>query len=535
MRPFRLLAVSAVLLTGVVGVPAVSETQVFATNPQVSVQASDSWWADLSGDSFSNVPTRWGRGYMLWYNVQSGTVAGASAQVTLPAGGLDEVWADQASNLHWNGPTRAVKWTAIGDLGGQMMVGVDAVPTYAVETPPLVGARWISNPVLTGDIQTQTVSFDLTVKSSLSAYNWLNVNVLTPWDTPDHIAYSVTSSSAPAGFLAGPDLGTFYCPNLSDLALDTPYHFTADVKITRSGPLMGGTLYHKPSSSVNYGIGTNAPSVVTGTSMTVNVASGVDATFGSAATVDFSGSSNVNRDLSLGAVVARVGEATPTSIWVSRGKRTSLSGTDIHSFGIAVTGDNIVAGTITTPGSAAYGLNFDEDEWWFDRESATASDLAEFGPGTYHIVLTGGDGFVHDFTVDLPAKDLPTDSPAFDQPMGFETTSVRPTLSWQVSGDPDANKTAVEVFGVDDEQGDFFQLLDKTGTSYAPPSDLPLGGYIGSVFYVDDSQSTMPEGASLEISFYNGLDTYFNVTPEPATLALLAAGACALRVLRRRR
>jgi hypothetical protein len=269
--------------------------------------------------------------------------------------------------------------------------------------------------------------------------------------------------------------------------------------------------------------------------MTVNVASGVDATFGSAATVDFSGSSSVNWNPSLGAVVAGVGEATPTSIWVGRGKRTSLSGTDIHSFEVDIMGNNIVAGTITTPGGAAYGLRFHEDEWRFERYSATASDLAELGPGTYQIALTGSDGGVRYFTVDLPAKDLPTDSPAFDQPMGFETTNVRPTLSWKESADPHANKTVLEVRGVDEEQWHFFQLLDKTDTSFTPTEDLPLSGYIGTVAYVDGWQGTMPEGASLEIFFLNGRDTYFNVTPEPATLALLAAGACALRVLRRRR
>ena len=43
------------------------------------------------------------------------------------------------------------------------------------------------------------------------------------------------------------------------------------------------------------------------------------------------------------------------------------------------------------------------------------------------------------------------------------------------------------------------------------------------------------EGVPLWIDFATCTDAYFNVTPEPATLALLAAGACALRMLRRRR
>jgi hypothetical protein len=39
----------------------------------------------------------------------------------------------------------------------------------------------------------------------------------------------------------------------------------------------------------------------------------------------------------------------------------------------------------------------------------------------------------------------------------------------------------------------------------------------------------------LWIDFATYTDAYFNVVPEPAALALLAAGACALGVLRRRR
>ena len=534
LHSYHVLRFLAVVLC----VAGVCGTQAFAADPQVSVRAEDSWWADLPGDSFSNVPTLWDRGYMLWYDVLSGTVAGASAQINLPAG-LDEIWAEiwggGASYLHWNVPTSAAKWTAVGNLGGQMMAGVDAVPTYATETPPLVGARSISAPVLTENIQTRTLTFDLTVTSSLSEYNWLNVNLLTPWNTPDDITYSVTSSSAPAGFSAGSDPGTFQCDDLSALAFNTPYSFTAEVQITRSGPLTKdqmGDLYHKPSSSVNYGFWTDAPSV-TGTSMTMNLAPGVDAKFGSAATVDFSGGSSVAKNLFLGGVVAGVGEATPTSISVNRGKRTSLSGTDIHQFSVEIEGSNIVAGTVTTPGSAVYALAFDDESWDFGRGSATASDLDEFVSGTYHITLTGSDGLDRNFTVELPAKDLPTDSPAFDQPMGFETTNVRPTLSWQASADPDANKTYFEVFGVCDGQWDFGELFDNTVTSFTPTEDLPLGGYIGSVFYGDHSEGTTTEGAPLQISFYNGLDSYFNVVPEPATLSLLALGG--LAVLRRRR
>ena len=186
---------------------------------------------------------------------------------------------------------------------------------------------------------------------------------------------------------------------------------------------------------------------------------------------------------------------------------------------------------VTTPGSAVYALAFDDESWEFWRNTATVGDLAEFVSGTYQIALTGGDGAVRNFTVDLD-KDLPTGTPAFDQLMGFETTSVRPTLSWLVSGDTDANKTYFEVFGVCDEQWEFGELFDNAVMSFTPTEDLPLGGYIGSVFYLDFSESTTG-GVPLSIGFYNGRDTYFNVTPEPATLSLLALGG--LAVLRRRR
>jgi hypothetical protein len=57
------------------------------------------------------------------------------------------------------------------------------------------------------------------------------------------------------------------------------------------------------------------------------------------------------------------------------------------------------------------------------------------------------------------------------------------------------------------------------------------------VAYFDHTETVTGGDAAvpLQIDFGTYTDAYFNVTPEPATLALLAAGACALRVLRRRR
>ncbi len=499
-----------------------------AADPQANVRAEDSWWADTSGDSFPAAPTRWERGYMLWYNVLGGTVPGAGASVSLPAG-MDEVWCETASYFDWDGAASTSGVRAVADLSGQLVLGIDAVPTFAVEAPPFSAARSISNPVLTSDVEIRTVALNLTVSASLVGYNWFNVDLLTPWSVPDGLSYRVIEPpdgwQPPVGWHGGPD-GHYQADDASALGPGT-YHFTAEVEITRSGDLtesaMGGHLYHKPASSGFYGTSTPvAP--VTGTEIIVTLAPGVDATFTAAGTTEFTGAGNVVKGVQLGPIVAGMGPAKLSQISIVRSARMSLSGTMIHSFWLDLAGDNIVEGTLTTPGHAVYGIRFDEDEWCFDRNSATEADLAEFVAGTYEIALKGSDGLVRNFTVVLPDKALPAEMPAFAQPMGFETIDRRPTVCWQQPTDPNVDGVYFEIWSLGDEY-EFGEFRDPAETCYTPAEDLAPGAYLLTPWFSDHEEGTTAAGVPYHADFATGTDAYFNVVSSALLTWTGTAGA----------
>ena len=551
MRPFRLLAVAAVLLAGVVGVPAVSAGPV--ANPQAQVSVYDGLWSPIQGDSYTASPTTlWQRDFELHYYVQSGTVTGPSAQITLP-NGLNDVWSwsgpgpSTPIHVNWTGATNTLKgtWSDIPAYG--TWLEVETIPTYSVGLPPVSVSRSISNPVLTGDNQTRTVTLDVTVNSSLAAFNWFNANLVAPWDIPEGMAHVVGAPTLPAGFSAGPDPGSYYCPNPSALGVGT-YHFAADVQFNRSGVLAQATvgdLYYKPKSGVDYGVSANVTPVSGGTSIAITAAPGVVATFSSLTPTDFTGNTNVYNGLELGVVVAGVGPATPSHIWVARVKGTSISGTTFHGVHVEVKGANIVEGTITSPGGAVYGLRYDYDStdncWYvgFDFNSTTESDLAGFTAGTYLLALKGSDGVTHNSTALVPDKAVPTEMPQFTQAIGFDTTDKRPTIGWLQATDPNISKNYVRIEMMTDESGgyEYGEMVDKAVTSLTPTADLGQGAWSAMVAYCNHTDTTTGGDAAvpLWIDFATYADSYFNVTPEPATLALLAAGACTLRVLRRRR
>ncbi|MBE3099595.1 MAG: PEP-CTERM sorting domain-containing protein [Planctomycetes bacterium] len=551
MSHFRFLAVSAVLLTGVVGVPAVSETQVFAAasplNPQAQVSVYDGLWASIQGDSYTASPsTLWERDFELRYYVQSGTVTGPAAQITLP-NGLSDLWSGSGSSapihINWTGATNTLKgtWPGIPADGTTMEIG--AIPAYSMGAPPVSISRSISNPVLQGDLEMRTVTLDVTVHSSLAAFNWFTANLISAWDIPQGMAYTVGAPTVPVGFSAAPEPGTYYCPDPSALGVDT-YHFEADVQFHRTGVLAQaavGDLYYKPESGVNYGVSANVPPV-SGTSMAITTATGEVATFSSLTPTDFTGNTMVGNSLELGGVATGFGPAAPSHIWVVRTKGTSISGTTLHGVHVEVKGANIIEGTITSPGGAVYGLEYDDYDttdpsWCFDFNSATESDLAGFTADTYHLALKGSNGDTLNLTALVPGKDMPTEMPQFTQAMGFDTTDKTPTIGWLAATDPNVSKNYVEMEMMTDEGGgyEYDEMVDKAVTSHTPTEDLGLGAWYAMVAYCDHTDTTTGGDAAvpLWIDFATYTDAYFNVTPEPATLSLLAFGA--LAVLGRRR
>jgi len=550
MSHFRFLAVSAVLLTGVVGVPAVSETQVFAANPQAQVRVYDGLWAPVQGDSYTASPTTlWERGFDLQYYVQSGTVTGPSAQITLP-NGLSDLWCGSGSgapiHINWTGATNTLKGTWPGIPPDGTSMGVEGIPSYSVGAPPVSVSRSISNPVLQGDLEMRTVTLDVTVHSSLAAFNWFNANLVGFWDIPQGMSYAVGLPTVPAGFSAAAQPGTYYCPNPSALGVGT-YHFEADVQFNRTGVLAQaavGDLYYKPESGVNYGVSANVAPVSGGTSMAITTATGEVATFSSLTPTDFTGNTMVGNSLELGAVATGVGPATPSLIWIARAKGTSISGTTFHAVHVEVKGDNIIEGTMTSPGGAVYGLRYDYDirdaswSFGFDFNSTTESDLAGFTTGTYLLALKGSNGDALNLTAFVPDQALPTEMPQFAQAMGFDTTDKRPTIGWLQATDPNIIKNYVSMEMSRDEVGGYKyeEMVDKAVTSHTPTEDLGLGAWVAMVAYCDHTDTTTGGDAAvpLWIDFVTYTDAYFNVTPEPATLSLLALGGLGA-LLRRRR
>ena len=531
MSYLRSAGLAVMLIAGLWAMAGTSRTEALAADPEMSVWVDNVWWVGTATDSYTAVPTRWSRDYKLWYRVDSGAMPGSAAQICMPTG-FDEPyldhWSVRPAYLKWDGATNVLKYTATGavNAGQQMTASTNAVPRYVVETPLVSVTRSVPIPILTADVQTQTLAIDVTLNASLAAYDGLGVSMIWEWALPpEGISYTVLSASGPAEFSPGSAPGSFYGdPSL--LVVGTPYHFTADVQVARSGPRAQaamGDLYHRPISVVSYSADTTiAPA--TGTSITFNVAPGVDATFSSAVSTTFHPSIEVFRGMQFDSVLAGVGPATPSRIGIGKDKRTGLCGTTFYSFWLEAEGQNLVGGTVTTPLGAVYSLECWEDEAGFGRTSATLADLAEFGPGTYQIALAGSDGVVRNFSTVLPDKGFPTEMPQFDNAQGFETTNKRPTLSWQAPTDPNVDGVFIECWSLLDGEYDFGQFLDKSVTSWTVPVDLEPGAYLASIWYGDQEDDAM---------MATGGDLYFNIVPEPTTLALLAASG--LGVLLRRR
>jgi hypothetical protein len=469
-----------------------------------------------------------------------GTITGATVSMTLP-NGLSYWWYDSSCPMYvkWNDANKTFTATATGPVnpGTYPSLGIDRATTAAYETPAISVTRSISNPIFSdpNNVEKRIVTLTLDVPASaLSAYNSLIVRPVNSWEMPNGLrVQSITDMNVPSGFSSWSpgEYGIFNSSGLGGLS--GQYSFVAQVEFARDGNMQQnvlGSLYFRPPASVNYN---NHQDLTPGSGTTVSttIDANVVVTFSAGNTFDYTGSKETTKELWFDAVVAaRDANASPSQFMMVREKRKSFTGQTIYGFMVDVEGGNIVNATFTTPGGVTYEM-VPDSAWGFDRESTDANDLSIFGKGDYTITVRGVDANdVKTYTVPLNA-DYPTEFPSFNQPMGFEDANRRPVVSWAKPSDPNVFLTYAEM-----DQGDYYggAFGDPNITWCTPTQDFDLGGAGAFVFFASGQQG-ITNGGSYFSGFGTSADLYLNVVPEPATLALLGAGAAALILRRRKR
>jgi len=537
----HLLARASVCAVFLVGTSLFVGPSKAKANPLLSVWAAEGWEIETSDDVISTATTFYGDKYVhLGPYVDSGTVSGLTAAFALP-NGINDMWVDVPAFMDWNAPTLEFAATHSLGAGENFYFGVSRLSTLVPITSAVDVTRAISDPVFTQDVVTRTVTATLNVPgSALSGYDILHVD-LSEWNQAEGISMTVTDANIPGAFWGG---NGSYAADANGLS--GAYEFVMEVQFTRSGPVAQtqiGDLYYKPGIAVSY-MNQTGWSNSTGSTVSQDFGGGLVTTVSTAGVVDFSIQKNSNvTELRMNPIAAANNSAAaPGEIVLVRLQRRTLSGHMVHEFFVEVDGNNLVGGSVTTPGAGGntYKMVGYDEGWEFWCESTNAGDLAEFTAGEYIIKIEGADGNEQTYKVTL-AGDFPNEFPVLDQPMGFETTEPRPTLSWNDPNDPDVNFALFEMeMGGYDEDIDLIPGTDPM--SFTPSEDLDLGGAFMWVVFGDIVSGTVsaeeaggPTGVEFLSGFATSTDSYMNVVPEPASAGLLAAGACLLLRRRRRR
>jgi len=500
-------------------------------DPTVSLWLENTWGAATSGDTITS-DARWGENWLYAGANVVGILTNVQSVLALPNYLSDTDTVDGAY-LDWNAAAKEWSYKASGPVntGWHDLGGVD----HAVsQNAPLVSAtRSISNPVFASDTETRRLTMVVDIASgALAGYDELYVGLLR--DLPDGLSVTaVAAVSTPAGFWQNDDrfglgggLG----------ALSGTYTFSADVTFQRSGALQKsvlGDMYFKSGGEVTYSKSTGISQTgVTQFSATLD--NGDTFTLKADNAFDLTGSVNQQRYmLNFDSIVgANDAAATVDEISLVKMQRKTVAGNTVYAFFVEASGQNFASGTLTSPLNNTYDMDVDAEdgtiEFW--RETDNLSDLDVFGTGAYVLRVVGTDNIEQVYYLSL-AGAFPTDFPTFDaaNPNGFETTNTQPTLKWAASADASVDGNIVEVWQGDIEE---FDMMLASTTQFTISQPLEVGGALGMVGFLAGDQY-ISNGANVSSGFGNGSDMYFNVTPEPGTLALLGLGAIGL--LRRRR
>jgi MYXO-CTERM domain-containing protein len=212
-------------------------------------------------------------------------------------------------------------------------------------------------------------------------------------------------------------------------------------------------------------------------------------------------------------VAASGAPASVQQIFVGKGRRLTVTGGTTYSVTVNCESNNVVSGTVTTPGGAAYALVAgDRGPWSFGVSSDAPADLAGFGLGNYTIKVWGADGIDKTYVVPLGGE-LPSDAPTYNLGCWSTITDSRPTISWGASADPNVNKVHLDLWAGDKDYGSGF--ADPSQTSLTPSEDLPNGFAMACVVFIDGEEYTFPDGAKYLSGLYSCADLGFNVVVLP--------------------
>ena len=247
------------------------------------------------------------------------------------------------------------------------------------------------------------------------------------------------------------------------------------------------------------------------------------------------------------AVVGVLASGAPGTLTISQvavvNHRYYLNGVDQNDYGydLGVEGTGITSVTVAGPNSTSFTLDDYGDSWgcesWphFNSEQTLR---AAFPIGDYVFNFNGGAAYL---TVPFAGTAPGGIATGLTPPNGATGVSTTPTFTWSaVPGNYGIGITAdVRDIVTDDTVANALPPLSMSDTQWTCPVTLDTGTQYELEVYVAQGSTSSGSigGPSFPVYsvyvFGNAVD--FTTTPEPASLAILAAGALGLLTRRRAR